>query len=310
MGGSADLPDLLAFDFALYNGHLAHTDLQATHERRINKALHLSTDPSVKESTLGLKPGISISMSSKSLPIVVCTDGACSGNPGPGGYGAVIAYPTGKVKELGASFRSTTNNQMELMGVIAALKHLKEEKDAVHIYTDSTYVIRGITMWIWAWKKRGWKNAEGKDVANPDLWKQLSALVAAREIKPEWKYVRGHTGSPGNERCDEIATSFTKGKWVDLYDGPLLQYPIAIYDLPENTELPEMKPKAEKKAAYSYLSVVNGIPERHADWKHCEARVKGRSGAKFKKAETASQEAEILGEWGFSPDQVSDDERK
>lgn len=249
-------------------------------------------------------------MSPKSLPIIVFTDGACSGNPGPGAYGVVIAFPEGRVKELGASFKSVTNNQMELLGAIEALKHLKNTPGEVHIHTDSTYVIRGITMWIWAWKKRGWKNAEGKDVANPDLWKQLSSLVSAREIKPEWKYVRGHQGIPGNERVDEIARKFTEGKWVELYDGPLLKYPIAVYDIPENTALPEMKPKAEKKVAYSYVSLVNGVPMRHKDWKNCEARVKGRSGAKFKKAETQDQEEEILGEWGFGSDQVADDDRK
>lgn len=246
-------------------------------------------------------------MTKEKLPIIVFTDGACSGNPGPGGYGVVIAYPEGKVHELGAAFRNVTNNQMELQGVIEALKTLKAVSGEVHIFTDSTYVIRGITQWIWAWKKRGWKTAEGKDVANVDHWKKLSSLVAARDPKPEWKYVRGHQGTPGNERVDEIATKFTQGKWVDLYQGPLLKYDVAIYDIPENTELPEMRPKEEKKkAAFSYVSLVNGVPMRHPDWKKCEARVKGRSGAKFKKAETREAEAEILGEWGFSPDEVKE----
>lgn len=189
---------------------------------------------------------------------------------------------------------------MELLGVIEALRKIENVPGPVDIYTDSTYVIRGITQWIWAWRSRGWKTAEGKEVSNQDLWQRLSVLVSKRDPKPQWKYVRGHVGTPGNERVDEIAVSFTKGKWIDLYEGPLLKYGIAIYDLPEDTSLPEMRAKEEKKAALSYLSLVNGVPMKHATWKDCETRVKGRSGAKFKKAMTSSEESKILSEWGYS----------
>lgn len=202
--------------------------------------------------------------------------------------------------EMGRGASDTTNNQMELLGAIEALRKIENIPGPVDIYTDSTYVIRGITQWIWAWRSRGWKTAEGKEVSNQDLWQRLSALVAKRDPKPEWKYVRGHIGVPGNERVDEIAVGFTKGKWVDLYEGPLLKYGIAIYDLPDDTSLPEMRPKEEKKAALSYLSLVNGVPMKHANWKDCEARVKGRSGAKFKKAMSNSEESQILAEWGYS----------
>src|SRR5690606_10643838 len=236
--------------------------------------------------------------------LVVFTDGACSGNPGPGGWGAILVYPEGKVIELGGSARSVTNNQMELLGVIRALEEARSFEGPVAIFTDSTYVIRGITQWVWGWRKREWKTAEGKDVANVDLWKSLVRLVSARKPKPEWHYVRGHQGTPGNERVDEIAVAFTQGRRVDLYCGPLLKYPIAIHDLPEDTSLPEMRPKEAKKAAHSYLSVVNGVPERHADWKSCEARVKGRSGAKFKKTVSTENESEILAEWGFTPEDL------
>lgn len=240
----------------------------------------------------------------KGLPshsaLVIFTDGACSGNPGRGGWGAIIAFPEGIVREIGRANPNTTNNQMELTAVIEALREVQKTDGPVSVFTDSTYVIRGITQWIWAWKKRGWKTAEGKDVANQELWKTLSALVAARDPKPEWHYVRGHVGTPGNERVDEIAVGFTQGRYVDLYDGPLLKYPVPIYDLPEDTSLPEMRPKETKAAAQSYLSLVNGVPEKHATWKECEARVKGRSGARFKKAMNDADEAEILAEWGYS----------
>jgi len=230
-------------------------------------------------------------------PLVIFTDGACSGNPGPGGWGAILAFPDGRVLELGGGSRSATNNQMELLATVEALEAARDFAGPVNLYTDSTYVIRGITQWVWGWRNKGWKTAEGKDVANQDLWKDLVRVTTARKPKVEWHYVRGHIGTPGNERVDEIATRFCAGKPVNLYRGPLLRYDIAIHDIPEDTSLPEMRPKEEKKAAFSYLSLVNGVLERHADWKSCEARVKGRPGAKFKKAMSAANESEILAEW-------------
>ncbi len=240
-------------------------------------------------------------------PIIAFADGASSGNPGPGGWGAIIATPEGHVTELGGGYPEVTNNQMELMGTIQTLSKLKGVPGEVGIYTDSTYVIQGITKWIWAWRNRGWKTAEGKDVSNADLWKKLFALVAARgkEGKVAWHYVRGHSGVPGNERVDEIAVLFSKGKRPSLYDGPLLRYEIPIHDLPDDTSVPERSMvRPEKVAAHSYLSLVNDKPMRHATWKDCEARVKGRSGAKFKKALAPQDESKILAEWGFKPEDV------
>lgn len=240
--------------------------------------------------------------------IVVYTDGACSGNPGPGGWASIVAFPEGHVRELGGKEAPTTNNQMELMGTIRALDLIKDRDEPVVIFTDSTYVIRGITQWVWGWKKRGWKNAEGQEVLNRDLWERLHRLVLARkEGKVEWKYIRGHTGNPGNERCDEIAVQFSKGRWIELYDGPLVGYGVAIHDFPGDVPLPEMRPKVEKKAAYSYLSNVNGETMRHRDWASCEKRVKGQSGAKFKKAGTPAEEAGILSDWGVDPSRVKGD---
>ena len=247
-----------------------------------------------------------MSKSKKSLAILVFADGASSGNPGPGGWGSIIAHPSGEVQELGGGERLTTNNKMELMGVIRALEFLKTTSGDVDICTDSTYVIRGITQWIWGWRKREWKTAAGGEVANADLWKKLFALVSARRTlgKIDWKYVRGHSGIPGNERVDEIAVEFTQGRRPRLYSGPLLKYDVAVYDLPDDTSLPPEKPRGEPKPkVHSYLSLVGGVAQRHTDWADCERRVKGRSGAKFKKTMSAAEEKEILENWGAKLDE-------
>jgi ribonuclease HI len=248
-------------------------------------------------------------MDFKNTTVIFC-DGACSGNPGPGGWGAIIATPNGTITELGAGDPSTTNNRMELLATISALLHVRAVAGPVMMCTDSTYVIRGVTQWVFGWRKRGWTTAEGKPVLNQDLWEELSRLAGERnrvhENKIEWHYVRGHTGVPGNERCDEIAVSFSKGEHVKLFRGPLIKYSIAIYDIPENTDLPEPKEPGEPKAkAFSYLSLLNGVPMRHSTWPECERRVKGQSGAKFKKAMSPEDETAVLKSWGVDPKKLN-----
>lgn len=235
--------------------------------------------------------------------IIIFTDGACTGNPGPGGWGAILAYPDGHVAEIGDGNPETTNNRMELVAGIRALAELKpDDADRAVVYTDSTYMIRGITQWIWGWRKRGWRNAEGKEVSNRDLWEELARQLG--RLKPmtiDWQYVRGHSGVPGNERCDEIAVAFANGKRIKLFTGSLLKYPVAIHDIPDPEPLPEMKTYEKKPPAFSYLSYYGGVVMRHATWAECERRVKGQSGAKFKKAQNESDEAEILRLWGLNP---------
>jgi ribonuclease HI len=241
-------------------------------------------------------------------PIVVFTDGAAKGNPGPGGWGAVIATPEGRVTELGGGAPHTTNNQMELTAVIEALRHLRAVPGAPAMHVDSTYVIRGITEWIHGWRRRGWRTAEGQPVLNRKLWERLAELVGARGRDAiAWHYVRGHAAVAGNERADAIATAFAAGRHPALYDGPLLQYPIAIYDVPDDTSLPARRggsKPAAKSTPYSYLSFVDGQPMRHATWADCERRVKGVPGARFKKAMSAADESDILAAWGCTPDQL------
>jgi ribonuclease HI len=240
-------------------------------------------------------------------PIVVFTDGAAKGNPGPGGWGAVIVTPAGEVIELGGrAAERTTNNRMELTGAIQALSALRDMPGALAIYTDSTYVIQGIRGWIFGWRKRGWKTAAGADVLNRDLWEQLADLVAARgKGAVEWHYVRGHAGIPGNERVDEIADGLAQGREITLYRGPLIGYSYAILDLPSETNVPDRTASpgggSRSKPPYSYLSVVDGELARHTTWADCERRVKGRAGARFKKAMSEADEAAILRDWHIDP---------
>jgi ribonuclease HI len=133
--------------------------------------------------------------------VIVHTDGACSGNPGPGGWGAILVY-NGTRKELSGGEAETTNNRMELMGAIAALESLKRPCK-VEMHVDSAYVKDGITKWIHGWKRNGWKTADKKPVKNVELWQRLDAAIATHDIS--WHWVKGHTGHAENERADELA---------------------------------------------------------------------------------------------------------
>ncbi|HEY9744034.1 MAG TPA: ribonuclease HI [Coleofasciculaceae cyanobacterium] len=139
------------------------------------------------------------------------TDGACTGNPGPGGWGTVVYFTDGSVYEMGGGEALSTNNRMELFAAIQALKVLNAsgQTELVTLYTDSEYVKNGITKWVKGWKKKGWKTAQGKPVLNQDLWEMLDELNSQLV---EWQYVRGHSGNEGNERCDTIARAFAIGK--------------------------------------------------------------------------------------------------
>jgi len=132
---------------------------------------------------------------------VIYTDGACSGNPGPGGWGVVLRYGSA-VKELHGSEPLTTNNRMELTAVISALEALNRPV-RVTLYTDSTYVLNGVTKWLPGWQRNGWLTAGKKPVKNVDLWQRLAAAMARHEVT--WQWVKGHNGDPGNERADELA---------------------------------------------------------------------------------------------------------
>ena len=134
--------------------------------------------------------------------VQIATDGACKGNPGPGGWGAIIRYGKHE-KELSGGERDTTNNRMEMMGAISALNALKRPCHVI-LTTDSNYVRDGITKWVHGWKRNGWRTAAKKPVANADLWQRLDAAAAPHDI--EWRWVKGHAGDPDNERADTLAS--------------------------------------------------------------------------------------------------------
>lgn len=133
--------------------------------------------------------------------VTIYTDGACRGNPGPGGWGAQLDYQ-GKIKQLKGGEPNTTNNRMEMTAAIRALQALQEPCDIV-MYTDSTYVLKGLTEWLPNWKKRNWKTAAKKPVKNADLWQVLEAEAARHTV--DWRWVKGHSGDPGNEAADQLA---------------------------------------------------------------------------------------------------------
>ena len=147
--------------------------------------------------------------------IELFTDGSCLGNPGPGGYGALLRYDQHE-KRLSAGFKLTTNNRMEMLAAIEGLKQLKQACE-VSLTTDSQYLRQGITSWIHNWKKRGWKTASKAPVKNVDLWKQLDELSQIHKI--QWHWVRGHTGHAENEICDDLARTAAEGKILAIDEG-------------------------------------------------------------------------------------------
>lgn len=234
--------------------------------------------------------------------IHIFTDGAAKGNPGPGGWGAIIHDGT-TVTELGGAAALTTNNRMEMEAVIHSLDTLRTSAAQIIVHSDSAYVIQGITQWIHGWKKRGWKTAQGGDVLNRDLWERLDTLARAHRGRLRWVQVPGHAGVPGNERADGIASDFALGTDVQLYRGAASAYPIDILDTaPAVGAAPRAsrkKTSARSGAAYSYLSLIGGVVERHRTWPECERRVRGVSGARYKKAMSPQEEKEILTAWGM-----------
>lgn len=237
--------------------------------------------------------------------ILIFTDGSSRGNPGPGGWGAIVAYD-GKTRELGGGAKMTTNNRMEISAAIEALKFLAKydagDDEPIVVHTDSSYLVQGITKWVRGWARNDWMTATKEPVSNRDLWEQLVAATEKLEESHEivWELVKGHVGVPGNERCDEIATAFADQEEIDLYDGARDAYDVDLSVVASKVKKEvSLEKKARSKAkAYSYLSLVNGKIVAHKTWAECEARVKGVSGAKFKKSVSAADEKRIMSEWG------------
>ncbi len=155
------------------------------------------------------------------MKTIVYTDGSSRGNPGPGGWGSIVISDE-KVIELGGREAMTTNNRMEITAAIEGVR-AADSSVPILVYSDSQYVIKGITEWIQGWMAKGWRNSQKKAVLNRDLWEALYEAVQGKEIV--WKFVKGHADTPGNVRCDVIATEFADGLTVNLYNGPTGKYP-------------------------------------------------------------------------------------
>ena len=230
----------------------------------------------------------------------IFTDGSSSGNPGPGGWGAVVVAE-GRATELGGGEKHTTNNRMELVAAIEALKSLDAYNGKIFIYPDSSYVVKGITSWIHNWQAKGWKTAGKKDVENRDLWERLLAVVEGKDIK--WQVVPGHSGVPGNERADEIATGYTKGTQPKLFRGAAGEYGINVSDIAHDRKKKAAHDASKKTRtkktgpAYSYVSAIDGKVMTHASWGECEKRVKGVPNTRFKKVFSAEEERVLVAEW-------------
>jgi ribonuclease HI len=192
------------------------------------------------------------------------SDGACKGNPGPGGWGAVVYFLDGSVAELGGRDKSTTNNRMEMQAAIEALQFFLNsgQQNPCTLYTDSEYVIKGVTSWLKGWKARGWKTAAGKPVLNQDLWERLDELTisirqqAGKALR--WEYVKGHSGNVGNDRCDQIASSFALGQPVALQTPP-----DAVHAEPMLTPTTKLKASITLSTTNSAMSVSHSHEDQH-----------------------------------------------
>ena len=224
--------------------------------------------------------------------IMIFTDGASRGNPGPGGYGVIIVFDQ-RIEELGGREDRTTNNRMELKATIKALDFILDnnlKKKEIDLHSDSKYVIDGITKWIYNWQKNDWKTKNKKDVLNKDLWQELYEKVSSVGRKIGWFHSEGHSGIFGNERADTIATSFADDKRPHLFSGNLKDYDKRILDL-------KKKNGGKGNQIYSYVSLVGDVIKTHKTWGECKDRVTGRK-ARFKKTFSKEDEERVIEEFG------------
>lgn len=222
---------------------------------------------------------------------IIVGDGAASGNPGKGGFGAVVISPNGKVKELGGALNPATNNQMELQSLISGLEWVSESGNVamIKVVMDSTYVLDGFSKSLVNWKKNSWKTSAGQPLKNPEYWQKLDDLKSRLEgcgFTFQYQLVKGHSGMELNERVDQIAVAFSIGKGIDLFSGDASEYPIGL-------SLDESQSKFEPV----YLCLINGVLSRFKTWPECEEAVKGKTGVKYKKVTNRLQENELLTQW-------------
>jgi ribonuclease HI len=228
--------------------------------------------------------------------ILIYTDGASRGNPGPGGWGAVV-LAGGYAMELGGSSKHATNNQMELEGALQMLSDsgAKSSKDPITLYSDSAYVVNGLNSWIYGWEKKGWVTMQKTKVENKETWIKLLELMNFYGKRLSIKKVSGHSGELYNERCDEIAVASALGKKIELFKGTTLDYDEFLKKIGTKAKEGKKKKNENKgKIAYSYVSSVGGKVYMDSNWADCEKRVKGKKGAKYKKVFSKEEETNLV----------------
>lgn len=234
--------------------------------------------------------------------LLLFADGSSLGNPGASGWGAIVVIGKHAVREFGGGKKRSTNNEMELTALYEGLRELEHESGDLDIYTDSSYAVSGVTKWVHGWEKNGWVTKARTDVANRELWERIITLAREREKfgAVRWHHVPGHSGVVGNERCDEIATAYAAGEDIELYDGPLDEYAADILDIDIDPRIHEARVRDKSRSrikAYSYVSKVDGKVMTHQTWNECENRVKGKTGALFRKVASKDEEERLIKEW-------------
>ncbi len=234
--------------------------------------------------------------------ITVYTDGASRGNPGPGGWAAVILAGE-QVMEIAGNEKRATNNQMELVAVLNVLsdKGALSAKEPLTVYSDSAYVVNGLNSWVYGWAKNNWITSTKTKVENREIWESLLALLKRYGDRSAIKKISGHSGELYNERCDELAVAAALGKKQKFFSGSLKEYELFLNESGITAKkVSPKKKKSETGPAYSYVSLVNGKVHVDKTWGVCEKRVKGAKGAKFKKVFSKAEETALVQDYTLS----------
>lgn len=227
--------------------------------------------------------------------LIIYTDGASRGNPGPGGWGAVILVD-GFVMEIAGSQNPATNNQMELQAVLAVLSDSASlaYKGRITVFSDSSYVVKGLNSWVWGWEKNGWITMQKKPVENKAIWERLLELLKHYGDKLVIKKISGHAGELYNERCDELAVESALGNQQKFFKGSIKDYEVFLKEMGTTKKVGSKKSKKNTAPAYSYVSLVEDKVHADKTWAECEKRVKGKAGAKYKKVFSKQEETELI----------------
>lgn len=243
---------------------------------------------------LSIKPGERYNSLMKK-ELVMYTDGASRGNPGPGGWAAVILIDD-KAMEVSGFATKATNNQMELTAVLKVLsdKGALSHKGAVTVYSDSAYVVNGLNSWVYGWVKNNWVTSTKTKVENKEIWSSLLELLKEYGDRLAIKKIAGHSGELYNERCDQLAVAAATGKKVEHFQGDRDAYEVFLKKEVSVTTVPKTKKPKNDAPAFSYVSLVNGKVYVDKTWASCEKRVKGVKGAKFKKVFSKNEETALV----------------